>query len=421
VLPITQIDAWEALDSRGDPTVAVHVMCAHGRGQAIAPAGASAGRHEALFIRDGEGPFRGRSVRRHLSKVLPIIREAVTGTDLENPEALDICLRSVDGTGNWANIGGHLGTAVSVAAWLCLADARGCEPWEVIADWTGATATLPLPMFNIISGGAHAGRAIDIQDILIIPLEATSAARAIEDAAETRAATRAVLDAMRYETALVADEGGLAAPFASSAAAIEAVHTGAQTLRPDQRCGIALDVAASEFETEPGVYQLDGDTLRSADLAATIGDWQNRFGIVSIEDPLGEDDDWTAIRPLAGVCQIVGDDRYVTDAQRIEQGIQTADANAVLIKPNQTGSLFGALQAIATAQRAGWATVVSARSGETEERWLVDLAVGSGAGQLKVGSTTRSERTAKWNRLLELEHCTGLAYVGADALGRSAL
>jgi enolase len=409
---ITDVDVWQGLDSRGDPTICARVNIAGSFGQALAPAGASAGRHEAAFLRDGGGGYAGRSVSQLAARVRPLLQDALIGRDASDPDDLDTQLRAVDATTSWSGIGGNVATAVSIAAWLALADAESCEPWQVIASWTGADPIVPMPMINVISGGAHADRAIDIQDVLIIPQRAHTPEEAIETAWRVRGATRTVLERDGFPTALVADEGGLAAPFASNRDAIAAVHRAIGDLgqTPGSQIGIALDVAATQFEESPGLYRLDGDLRTNAEVVATIDDWCTRFGIVSVEDPLSEDDDWTSVQSLVTHTQVVGDDRYATSVDRLALGIEHAEANAVLIKPNQAGSLVGALRALLLARESGWATVVSARSGDTEDSWLVDLAVGSGAGQLKVGSTMRSERTAKWNRLLTLAHRTHLPF-----------
>jgi len=221
-----------------------------------------------------------------------------------------------------------------------------------------------------------------------------------------------VLDQLGHPTALVADEGGLAAAFESSTSAIAAVHQAIVELSATATIGIALDVAATEFQVSAGRYRIAGTELSGLELVSQIQQWIGDFGVVSIEDPLGEDDDWACAQSLVKSAQVIGDDRFVTNAARLQLGIEAGEANAILIKPNQAGSLLRTTQALALAKQHSWGTVVSARSGETEESWLVDLAVGTGAGQVKVGSTMRSERTAKWNRLLELSSQTNLPFAG---------
>lgn len=418
---IADCHLWQALDSRGDPTVAATIEIGSASGTALAPAGASAGSHEALFLRDGGSAYGGRAVADHIARVQERVRAAVIGVDAADPWAVDGALRALDGDDRLADIGGHVGTAVSIAAWLAAASAQGVAPWQLLVGATARPPTLPLPMVNIVSGGAHAAGIIDIQDVLCVPVGAGSFAEAIEWCSRVRAGTRAVLAEAGFATALIADEGGLAAPFASDDDAIAAVVEGIARagLQPGSDVAVALDVAATECFAG-GQYRMAGQRVSSPEFVDRIRQWRQRYPLVSIEDGAAEDDDegWALLADLRPDTQVLGDDRYVTSPQRVLRGIARSEANAVLIKPNQAGTLARALDAIATASAAGWASVVSARSGETEETWLADLAVGTGAGQIKVGSTMRSERTAKWNRLLWLEQTAGLPFAGAAALAR---
>lgn len=419
-LPISDVQLWQALDSRGNPTVAARVVAGRGVGDSLAPSGASAGSHEAIFIRDGNaGEYAGASVRAHIQSVRERVREALIGRDADDPADVDRALRGVDPDPQLALLGGNVGTAVSIAAWLAAANAAKEEPWRWLADRTSATPVIPLPMVNIISGGAHAGSMIDIQDVLVIPVGAESFAQAIEWCWRVRAGTRAVLDDRGFTTALVADEGGLAAPFDANERAIEAVVDGIMRagLRPGEQVSVALDVAATECQV-PGGYRMGGETLTSTEFVDRVIGWRREYPIVSIEDGAGEDDElgWARITSLTDTTQVLGDDRYVTTVTRLDAGIGLREANSVLVKPNQAGTLEQALRVVQRALSVGWAPVVSARSGETEETWLADLATGTGAGQIKVGSTMRSERTAKWNRLLYLEQAHDLSYAGAAAL-----
>ena len=412
---ISGVALWQALDSRGNPTVACRVtLDGDHSAVAIAPSGASAGSHEAPFIRDGSTAYEGASVAAHLEDLKADIESGLIGVAVADPEGVDQALREVDGSNGWSRIGGHVGTAVSVAAWLAYSKDRGVEPWQVIDQWTNASPTLPVPMVNIVSGGAHAAAAVDIQDVLVIPSGALSMEAAIESAWRVRRGTQVVMTGQGFATALIADEGGLAASFADNEAAISAVAKGVEeagyTLGSDAH--LALDIAANEFAVEGGGYRLDGENMRSGQLLEAIAGWCASYSVASIEDPLSEDDDWDVVPSALGHYRVVGDDRYATSTTRLREGINRREANTVLIKPNQAGSLWSALQALETAQAAGWHTIVSARSGDTEDSWLADLAVGSGAGQIKVGSTMRSERTAKWNRLLELSARTSLPYHG---------
>lgn len=418
---IADCHLWQALDSRGDPTVAATIEIGSASGTALAPAGASAGSHEALFRRDGGSAYGGRAVADHIARVHERVRAAVIGVDAADPWAVDGALRALDGDDRLADIGGHVGTAVSIAAWLAAASAQGVAPWQLLVGATARPPTLPLPMVNIVSGGAHAAGIIDIQDVLCVPVGAGSFAEAIEWCSRVRAGTRAVLAEAGFATALIADEGGLAAPFASDDDAIAAVVEGIARagLQPGSDVAVALDVAATECFAG-GQYRMAGQRVSSPEFVDRIRQWRQRYPLVSIEDGAAEDDDegWALLAELRPETQVLGDDRYVTSPQRVLRGIERGEANAVLIKPNQAGTLARALDAIVAASGAGWASVVSARSGETEETWLADLAVGTGAGQIKVGSTMRSERTAKWNRLLWLEQTAGLPYAGRAALAR---
>ena len=412
---IRDVSSWEALDSRGNPTVAVRITTdTGGRGVALAPAGASAGGHEALFLRDNLEHYSGLSVRGVIARSIPLIREVITGVDADNPESLHHALTTLDSTPNWSVLGGNVTTAVTIAAWLAVADALDVAPWEVIKSWTGSSPSLPVPMVNIVSGGAHADRAVDIQDVLAVPLSATTIEDAIEHVWQVRLGTSQVMRDQGFSPALVADEGGLAAAFANSEAALDIVAQGIQTsgLALGTDASLALDIAANQFHSSGSLYEFEGASLSSRDIIGIISRWSAHWPIASIEDPLAEDDDWSIVAPLLATSQVVGDDRYATSLSRLARGIELKEANSVLIKPNQAGSLWLTLSALALAQSATWSTIASARSGDTEEQWLVDLAVGTGAGQIKVGSTMRSERTSKWNRLLELSAQGKLSYAG---------
>jgi enolase len=413
---ITDLHLLQVLDSRGDPTIKAFVTVSDGQGAATAPAGASAGSHEAAFLRDHQSEYGGRSVQRVIAERIGALRSALIGINADDPALIEHALVQLDrelpntATTPWSALGGNVAMAISVASWLAVSDAVGRAPWQVMSTWCDTTPTLPMPMVNIVSGGAHAAKAIDIQDVLALPFGATTVEDAIHKAWRTRAATRDVLHGLGHATSLVADEGGLAAPFASSSDAVAAVHRAILNLGSAGSIGIALDVAATEFQDGPNHYALDGAQVSGEDLVSRILQWTEELGVISVEDPIGEDDDWAPARPLLNRVQVIGDDRYVTNTTRLQTGIDADEANAILIKPNQAGSLLRTMQALLLAKRNGWRTVVSARSGETEENWLVDLAVGTGAGQIKVGSTMRSERTAKWNRLLELSSRENLPF-----------
>jgi enolase len=422
---ISGVDAWEVLDSRGRPTVAAEVRLASGaRAVASAPAGASLGSHEAAELRDGGDRYAGRGVRTAVQNVRTVLAAAVTGLDAADQEQVDAALLAADGTPELSRLGANAVLAVSVATAIAAAAGVPLHEWVAGPD----TPTVPLPMVNIVSGGAHAGGAVDIQDVLTVPIGARSFAEAMEIAVAVRAGTAEVArtvtaPAGRQVVGLVADEGGLGLPLASNRDAIELVVRGIERagLQAGRDAAIAIDVAATQlFRDGRYVLAAEGRELAAADWVAEIAGWVADFPIVSVEDPCA-DDDWyawaLASKALTGI-QVLGDDLFVTNQDRLERGIATGVGNAILVKPNQNGTLSGTRQVLRRARRAGFATVLSARSGETEEAWLADLAVGWNAGQIKVGSTTRSERTAKWNRLLAIEHQLGAGlYAGPGALG----
>lgn len=424
---VESVLAWEALDSRGNPTVACEVRLAGGAtGTATVPSGASTGSHEALELRDGGDRFGGRGVRRAVAHANGELAGAVIGLDAADTGAIDAAMRAVDGTPHLGRLGANAVLALSVATTLAAAEAE-CVP---LYRWLlgAATPLLPMPMVNIVSGGAHAGRAVDLQDVLAVPLGAGSFAEAIEWAWRVRRATAELVSHRGLNTALIADEGGLGPALASNEEALELVALGIERsgLRPLEDCAIAVDIAATEFQFEAG-YRLavEGRSMDAAALVELLEGWSRRYPIVSIEDPLGEDDwdGWRLAASRLGDLQLLGDDLLVTDRERVGRALELGCANAVLVKPNQTGTLSSAAGVVELARRSGWATVLSARSGETEDGWLADLAVGWRTGQIKVGSTMRSERTAKWNRLLRIEAELGgsAAFAGRAALtGRRA-
>ena len=424
---IAGVCAWEALDSRGTPTVACEVRLDGGaRGVATVPSGASTGAHEARELRDGGERYGGRGVRQAVANVRDILGPAVVGRDAEDQTGLDASLRALDGTPTLGRLGANAVLAVSVAAMLAATRAGDVPLYRRLSG--DVDPLLPLPMINIISGGAHAGGAVDVQDFLVVPVGASSFAQAIEWAWRVRRGAVAVAAERGLPTALVADEGGLGLPLPSNRAALDVLAAGIARagLRPGAEVAIAVDVAATQL-LRGHMYHLAAEerVLDGAELLDELSSWCEDYPIVSLEDPAGEDD-WalwaTASARLGGRLQLLGDDLFVTDLRRLERGIAGGVANAVLVKPNQTGTLSDARAVVARAQRAGYATVVSARSGDTEDAWLADLAVGWRAGQIKVGSLTRSERTAKWNRLLRIEaEADGRAvFAGRAALGTHA-
>lgn len=421
---VRTVRAWEALDSRGLPTVGCKVTLAGGgQGRAIVPAGKSKGGHEARERRDGGERYGGRGARQAVAAVNDVLAGAVTGLDAEDQSELDATMEKVDGDPRLANLGANAVLGVSLATALAFADQSGLPLWRALAG--DGPPLLPRPMVNVVSGGAHAEgrgahsrRTIDIQDVLVVPLGATSFAQCLEWAWRVREAAAELLARAGVPSGLVADEGGVAGWLTTNEAAISTVADALQVagLVPGQDVGIAIDLAANQFYGD-GTYNLalEDERLSPAEWLERVSQWCNRYPVVSLEDVLHEDDwpNWgEASRRLGQGRQLIGDDLFATDLARLKRGLSSGVANAVLVKPDQAGTLSRSAAVLKAAQAGGYATVVSARSGDTEDYWLADLAVGWRAGQVKVGSTQRSERTAKWNRLLEIE---------ADAAGRAEL
>jgi len=412
-------------DSRGRPTVEAEVLLEGGGvGRAIAPAGASTGTGEALDLRDGGDAFGGYDVRRAVTHVNGDIFRAVTGLDAADQPALDRTLIELDGTPSKSRLGANAVLAVSMAAAHAAAAAAG-EP--LYRHLGGPDAyMLPLPQIQIFGGGAHAGRRVDIQDFLVVCPTAESFAQALDWTAEVyRAAGALMRDAGTL--AGVADEGGWWPVFRTNEEAIEALVKAIERagFTPGTQVAIALDVAASEFG-RGGKYKLalEDRELDSDGMIKLLSRWVRSYPIVSIEDPLAEDDDvgFAAFtHEVGGRVQVVGDDFLVSQASRVREAALRGAANAVLLKPNQRGTLTECHDAWRAASRAGFAGIVSARSGETEDVTIVHLAVGWGVGQIKVGSFARGERMAKWNEALRIEEALGARarFAGATTLGRS--
>ncbi len=406
---IAHITAWEALDSRGRPTVAAQLELADGTtASAQAPSGASAGSHEAKELRDGGTRRGGLGVLNAVENVRSRIGPALKGMHFDDPSVVDDALAELDGTEDFSNLGANATLAVSLATTLAVAASERTS----VARWfqPEGELLLPMPMVNIVSGGAHAGRSIDIQDVLVVPHGATSFAQAIEWCADVRdAATALSIERGAPGASLVADEGGVSIPFSTNEAAlrfvVEAIERSGH--QPGDELSLAIDVAASQF-FEDGHYRLESEkrTVTASELIDELIGWVDDYPLVSIEDALAEDEwqDWViATRLLGSRIQLIGDDHFVTNTVRLATGVALGSANSILVKVNQNGLVSRSRAVLDEAHAAGYTTVVSARSGETEQSWLADLAVGWQAGQIKVGSTHRSERGAKWNRLLELE------------------
>jgi enolase len=409
---VVEVFGWEALDSRGRPTVACRARLAGGaEGHAIAPSGASTGRYEARELRDEDERFGGSGVRNAVRNVNQVLAPAVVGMDAIDRAAVDDAMASLDGTAELGRLGANSVLAVSVAVTVAGAGGLGRPLWQVLDG--GDEPLLPMPMVNIMSGGAHARHALDIQDVLAVPVGAGSFAQAIEWVWRVRRATAELLDARGGSSALVADEGGLAGRLITNEEALALVTEGIARagFEPGDEVALAVDIAANQiFDGAAYLLELEGRRFDSRGWLSELEAWCERYPVVSLEDVLAEDD-WAGWRASGAALgrgrQLLGDDLFATRLDRVRRGIADGVANAVLVKPNQAGTVTRAEAVLRAAQSAGYATVVSARSGDTEDSWLADLAVGWRSGQIKVGSTTRSERTAKWNRLLEIEATAG--------------
>ncbi|MDE3258704.1 MAG: phosphopyruvate hydratase [Gemmatimonadota bacterium] len=420
---IERVHAREILDSRGNPTVEVEVALTSGiAGRASVPSGASTGQHEAVELRDGdEGRYLGKGVLRAVGNVNSTIAPAVAGMDPSDQAAIDGRLNELDGTPNKGNLGANGILGVSLAVAKSAAAAFGAPLYRHIG---GASAcTLPVPMMNILNGGSHADSSVDLQEFMVMPVGADSFREALRAGAEIFHALREVLKAGGYSTG-VGDEGGFAPSLASNEEALEVVGEAIQKAGyvPGRDILLALDPASTEFY-DNGRYvfhKSDGSERTSEHLVDFWEDWTRRYPIVSIEDGLAEDDwaGWEGLTARLGDrVQLVGDDLFVTNTERLQRGIQSEVGNSILIKVNQIGTLTETLEAIETARNAGYTSVISHRSGETEDATIADLAVGTGAGQIKTGSASRSDRIAKYNQLLRIEEELGesAVYPGREA------
>lgn len=422
---IKNIVARRIWDSRGMPTVEVEVLLENGTtGRGIAPAGASRGANEGWELRDGGTSFGGKDVLNAIAGVNREIAPALKGMDITDQQAADLRLIELDGTPNKSRLGANALIATSMAVLHAAANNAQMPLWRYLAR--GNSVQLPIPQIQIFGGGAHAGRRVDVQDFMVIATGAASFQQALEMTAEVY--RHAGLIMQRRGTLMgVADEGGWWPAFAKNEDAldtlVEAIEAAGYV--PGQDVSIALDIAASEFYAD-GKYKLalDETTLDSDGFAALLLQWVDQYPIVSIEDPLAEDDEQGLIaftRQAGKKVQIVGDDYLVTDAARIKRAAALGACNAVLIKPNQIGTITETHAAVVAAQEAGFRTIVSARSGETEDTTIVHLATGWNAGQLKVGSFARSERMAKWNEGIRLETASdyALTFAGKAVLAGS--
>lgn len=420
---IIDIIGRQILDSRGNPTVEVDVVLEDGSmGRAAVPSGASTGAHEAVELRDGDkSRYLGKGVLEAVEAVNVAIAEAIVAMDAEDQTAIDQVMIDLDGTPNKSKLGANAILGVSLAVAKAAAEASGLPLYRYVGGTSARV--LPVPMMNIVNGGAHADNPIDFQEFMVMPIGATSFAEGLRMGAEIFHTLKKKLHDAGHNTN-VGDEGGFAPNIKSAEAALDFVMQAIETAgyKPGQDVALALDCAATEFFKD-GAYVYEGERktrdpkAQAKYLAKLVGN----YPIVSIEDGMAEDDweGWKALTDLVGAkCQLVGDDLFVTNVTRLSQGIKSKTANSILVKVNQIGSLTETLAAVEMAQRAGYTAVMSHRSGETEDSTIADLAVATNCGQIKTGSLARSDRTAKYNQLLRIEEELGAQAIYA---GRSAL
>jgi len=421
---IVDVRAREVLDSRANPTVEAEIVLGDGTsGRAIVPSGASTGEHEAVELRDGDkSRYLGKGVRKAVENVNDEIADALIGTDAAEQRDLDQQLIELDGTENKSRLGANAILAVSMAAARASAEFFDLPLYRYLG---GVTAnTLPTPMMNILNGGAHADNNVDFQEFMVMPVGATSFSEALRWGVEVFHTLKGVLKKRGYNTA-VGDEGGFAPSVKSNVEAIEVVLEAIQQAgyKPGEQIAIALDPAASEFFKD-GKYifkKSDKSEKTPEQMAHYWADWVNKYPIVSLEDGLAEDDwqGWKILTDLVGKkIQLVGDDLFVTNTKRLQQGIDQGIANSILIKVNQIGTVSETLDAIDLARRNGYTSIISHRSGESEDTFIADLAVATGAGQIKTGSASRTDRIAKYNQLLRIEEqlADSARFLGLTAL-----
>lgn len=416
---IMHVFAREILDSRGNPTVEAEVFLDDGaHGIAGVPSGASTGAHEAHELRDGGDRYGGKGVQKAVKNVNEEIADALAGIEADDQRLLDQAMIELDGTDNKSRLGANAILGVSIAAAKAAAESAGLPLYRYIG---GPNAhILPVPMMNIVNGGEHADSGVDVQEFMIAPLSAESFAEALRMGAEVYHSLKSVINAKGLSTGL-GDEGGFAPSVDSTRAALDLIVEAIEKagLKPGEDVALALDVASSEF-FEDGVYKFEGGEHSAEEMAKVYEELIAEYPIVSIEDPLQEDD-WEGYanltKTIGDKVQIVGDDFFVTNPERLARGIKENAANALLVKVNQIGTLTETFDAVDMAHRAGYRTMMSHRSGETEDTTIADLAVALGCGQIKTGAPARSERVAKYNQLLRIEQELGDAAVYA---GRSA-
>ncbi|ETD22180.1 MULTISPECIES: phosphopyruvate hydratase [Helicobacter] len=421
---IDSIFAEEVLDSRGNPTLKATVALSDGTIEsAIVPSGASTGKREAIELRDGDkSRYLGKGVLKACENVDAIISDALVGTSPYDQAFIDSTLKEIDGTNNYANIGANASLGVSMAVARASAKSLKIPLYRYLG---GANAiTLPVPMLNIINGGSHADNTVDFQEYMIMPLGFEDFDEALRASAEIYQHLKAILKKSKHITS-IGDEGGFAPNLKNNAEPIEVILQAIEKAgyKPKEQVAIALDVASSELVDEKGIYHLDGEG-RKLDSAGMVEYYETlcaKYPIVSIEDGLSEDDweGWKLLtKKLGGKVQLVGDDLFVTNAEILSHGIKQKIANAILIKPNQIGTVSETMQTVRLAQRNGYKCIMSHRSGESEDSFIADFAVALNTGEIKTGSTARSERMAKYNRLLALHHELAKPhYLGRELFG----
>ncbi|MBI1947011.1 MAG: phosphopyruvate hydratase [Deltaproteobacteria bacterium] len=424
---ILHVQAREILDSRGNPTVEVDVILDGGaEGRFAVPSGASTGEHEALELRDGDAKrYLGKGVTKAVRNVNELIAPEVVGMDADDQVALDRAMIGLDGTANKGKLGANAILGVSVAAAKAAADDHGMPFYQHVGGHQARV--LPVPLMNVINGGSHADNNLDIQEFMIVPVGAPSFAEALRYGAETFHHLKKLLKGRKLNTG-VGDEGGYAPDLKSNSEAFELLleAIAAAGYKPGADIALAVDAASSSFfDKQQGCYSFGGKACGRDELIAFWKDATAKFPVVSLEDPLDENDwdGWRTITAeLGSTCQIVGDDFFVTNPRLLQKGIEQRAANSILIKLNQIGTLTETLDAIDLAHRSGYRSIVSHRSGETADTTIADLAVGAGSGQIKTGSLSRSDRVAKYNRLLriEAELGSGARYLGAAAFRAGA-
>ncbi|EAH7597358.1 phosphopyruvate hydratase [Campylobacter upsaliensis] len=403
MLIIEDVRAFEVLDSRGNPSVKAEVILSDGSsGSAIVPSGASTGSKEALELRDGEARFGGKGVLKAVSNINENIADEITGLDAFNQTQLDTILRELDGTKNYSKLGANATLGVSMANARAVANSLGMPLYRYLG---GANASvLPVPMCNIINGGAHANNSVDFQEYMIMPYGFTSFKEGLRAVCEIYAILKKELANGGHPTAL-GDEGGFAPNLANNTEPIEFLMTCIKKAGYEKQIKIALDVASTEFYKD-GKYHLEGRTFTSDELITRYVELCAKYPICSIEDGLAENDfdGWIKLtKELGGKIQLVGDDLFVTNEEILKEGIEKKMANAILIKPNQIGTLTQTMRTVRLAQRNNYKCIMSHRSGESEDAFIADFAVALNTGQIKTGAPARADRTAKYNRLLEIE------------------